>query len=629
MEIPVNIKNILLEEKLDFIEGLSDILLEKIANLTTKPGVYLHKNSEGKVIYVGKAKNLKNRIKSYFQQGRIVDAKTKAMVSHIADFDYIVVDTEEEAFILEDNLIKKYKPKYNILLKDDKTYPYIKVTNEEFPKVFSTRKLIKDGSKYFGPFADVRSMNQMIRLIRSLFYVRSCKLKLTEETIKQGKFKVCLDYHIHKCEAPCVGFVSKEHYNDNIKKGIQILQGRTKEVEKLLEEKMQNLAEELKFEEANDIKNKILKLKDFSSHQKIVSTDLKDRDVFGIARQKEYVCSVVFTVREGKLIGRKHFIVKDNLQSEEAEITKTTIEKWYLENDFLPQEIYLPAEPDDLELITDWLKHKYKKSVIITIPQAGEKRKLIEMANSNAELILEDYIAASESRDKIISKSVLALQRDLRLSRPPIRMECFDNSHIQGTDLVSSMVVFENGKPKKADYRKFKNETVLKNDDFATMKEVINRRYSRLINEKAHLPDLIVIDGGKGQLSAAWEVLNELQIANKVYVIGLAKRLEEIFFPENPESLILPRSSSSLRLLQQIRDEAHRFAITFHRKLRDKRTLQTELSQIEGIGKIKAEKLLKQFGSVKQIQQASFEDLVKVVNQKDANKIIEFFKNKS
>jgi excinuclease ABC subunit C len=627
MEIPNNIKQSLLEEKIEFIEGISNQLLEKIKNLTTKPGVYLHKNKDNKIIYVGKAKNLRNRIKSYFQQGRLVDAKTKAMVSHIADFDYIVVDTENEAFILEDNLIKKYKPKYNILLKDDKTFPYIKVTNEEFPKIFSTRRLVKDGAKYFGPYTDLRLMKNMLKIIRSLFYVRSCNLKLTKESIQKGKFKVCLDYHIHKCQAPCVGYISQEQYNENIKKGIQILLGKTKEVEKFIEGQMDKLAEEMKFEEAKEIRDKLYVLKDFSSNQKIVSTDLKNRDVFGMATLDDFVCTVIFTVREGKLLGRKHFIVKNLLQAGSSEIIQRTIENWYINNEFLPDEIFLPTEPEDLEYITDWLKKKFKSQVNISIPQIGEKRKLIEMTNSNAELILQDHISALESREKIISKAVLSLQRDLHLNKAPVRMECFDNSHIQGSDLVSSLVVFENGKPKKSDYRKFKNETVNRNDDFATMKEVVMRRYTRLLSEKSQLPDLIVIDGGKGQLSAAWEVLNELQIQNKITIIGLAKRLEEIFFPEKSDSLILPKSSSSLRLLQQIRDEAHRFAITYHRKLREKRIIHTQIEEIPGIGKKKSENLIKHFGSVKQIRQANFEQLKEIVSEKDANQILDYFKN--
>jgi len=307
MEIPFEIRNTLNSEPIEIEQSISDKLKQKLAEVPTKPGVYLHKNSAGTIIYVGKAKNLRNRLRSYFQEGRFVDAKTKAMVSHIDDFDYLVVDTEDEAFILEDNLIKKHKPKYNILLRDDKTYPYIKVTNEEFPKIYPTRKIIKDGSKYFGPYSDVPSMKMLLRIIRSLFYVRSCNLKLNTKSIQEGKFKLCLDYFIHKCLGPCVGYISKEQYQENIKSAIQILQGRTKKLLQMLEDKMNELAEQEKFEQAAEVRDKLLKLQDFNARQKIVSQDLKDRDVFGIARIEDYVCSVVFLVREGKVIGKKTF----------------------------------------------------------------------------------------------------------------------------------------------------------------------------------------------------------------------------------------------------------------------------------------------------------------------------------
>lgn len=625
MEIPSEIRNALSAEPIEIEQSLNEKLKRKLAEVPTKPGVYLHKNAAGTIIYVGKAKNLRNRLRSYFQEGRIVDAKTKAMVGHIDDFDFLVVDTEDEAFILEDNLIKKHKPKYNILLRDDKTYPYIKVTNEEFPKIYPTRKVIKDGSKYFGPYSDVPSMKMMLRIIRSLFYVRSCNLKLTKQSIAESKFKLCLDYYIHKCEGPCVGYVTREHYQDNIKSAIQILQGRTKKLVQLLEERMQELAENEKFEQAAEIRDKLLSLQDFAAKQKIVSQDYKDKDVFGIARIEDYVCSVVFLVREGKVIGKKHFFVKTSLEATESAIIQRTLETWYMSAEFIPDEVLLPHEPDDLEYISDWIRHKFKQSVAFAIPQAGEKQKLVAMVNENAKFILQEHINSIEKREKQIPKAVLSLQRDLRLKRPPIRLECFDNSHIQGTDLVSSMVVFEQGKPKKSEYRKFKNETVQRNDDYATMKEVVRRRYTRVLNEKQQLPDLIIIDGGKGQLNAAVEVLDELQILGKTNIIGLAKRLEEVFVPGEADSILLPKASLSLRLLQQIRDEAHRFAITYHRKLREKRTLQTELTKIKGIGKTKAEKLLKHFGSVKSIREQTKEELSKVVSVADADRIIDYF----
>jgi len=612
-------------EQLQLSKDLNPNIENKLAQLPTKPGVYMFKDSSNRIIYVGKAKNLRNRVRSYFQEGRLVDAKTRAMVSHIYDLEYIIVDTEDEAFILEDTLIKRHKPKYNILLRDDKTYPYIRITNEEFPRIFSTRRVVRDGSKYFGPYSDVSTMKALLRFIRNIFFVRSCQLNLTEESIAKNKFRLCLDYHIHKCEGPCVGYVSKEQYSNNIKKAIQILNGRTKDLEKQMQDEMDSLSEQMKYEEAAAVRDRLNKLHDFANKQKIVSSDLIDRDVFGLFRSNEFACSVVFIVREGKLIGRKHFIIKDAQNSENSEILQRTLESWYLERDFLPKEIFLPTEPLDLEYLTDWLSKRFNHSLTISIPQSGEKAKLVQMANSNAEQILIEYLNAIEMREKIIPRAVQSLQRDLRLKRPPMHIECFDNSHIQGTDLVSSMVVFEGGKPKKSEYRKFKNETVLRNDDFAAMKEAVRRRYTRVMNENKQLPDLIVIDGGKGQLNIAYEVLEELQIADKVPIIGLAKRLEEIFIPGQSESIQLPKSSSSLILLQHIRDEAHRFAITYHRKLREKRTLQTELMAIPGIGKKRAEQLLQHFGSVKRVYDATKEELREVVNEKTAEAIWEYF----
>lgn len=530
-------------EQLQLSEDINPDIAQKLAQLPTKPGVYLYKDSSDRIIYVGKAKNLRNRVRSYFQEGRFVDAKTKVMVSHIYDLEYIIVDTEDEAFILEDTLIKKHKPKYNILLRDDKTYPYIRITNEEFPRIFSTRHIIRDGSKYFGPYSDVSTMKALLRFIRNMFFVRSCSLNLTDESIAKNKFRVCLDYHIHKCEGPCVGYISREQYNSNIKKAIQILNGRTKELEKLMQDEMERLSEQMKFEDAAVIRDRLVKLHDFANKQKIVSSDLADRDVFGLFRSNEFACTVVFIVREGKLIGRKHFIIKDSLNSDQSEIIQRTLEAWYLDRDFLPKEIYLSAEPFDTEYLMDWLSKRYNHPLSIIIPQTGEKLKLVQMANSNAEQILIEYLNAIEMREKIIPRSVQSLQRDLHLKRPPLRIECFDNSHIQGTDLVSSMVVFEGGKPKKSEYRKFKNETVLRNDDFAAMKEAVMRRYTRVLSEKKQLPDLILIDGGKGQLNIAYQVLQELQIEDKVPIIGLAKRLEEIFTPGESESLQLPKSS--------------------------------------------------------------------------------------
>jgi excinuclease ABC subunit C len=613
----------------------NQLLLEKINGLPAKPGVYQYKNRAGKIIYVGKAIKLRNRVKSYFLNGKIFDAKTKALRKHIYDMEYIITDTETEALILENTLIKDLKPKYNILLKDDKTYPYIRITNEYYPRIFSTRTLIKDGSKYFGPFTDLKGMNNVLTTLRKIFRFRSCEINITSETISNQKHKVCLDYHINKCDGPCEGKISSSRYNEYVKNAQNIINGNTRELEQKLEALMTELAEDLKFEEANAIKYKLLLVKEYSSKQKIVTTDLIDRDIIGLYIQDEMCCSLVFKIREGKLIGKRHFIFHNVMDSDAEELIGRTLQAWYSETDFIPSEIYLPNDFEDIEQVSKWLAEKKGRAVNIQIPKIGDKKKLIDMANKNAEFILKEEILALDRREQVIPRAVLSLQRDLRLAKPPQIIECFDNSHMQGSELVSSMVRFVDGKPKKSEYRKYKNKTVLRNDDFAAMREVVFRRYSRIIEENEQgmanatkMPDLIMIDGGKGQLSSAFEIIKELGLDKKVIVIGLAKRLEEVFFPYESEAVLLPRTSSSLRLIQQVRDEAHRFAITFHRSLRDKRTLQTELTEIKGIGKKTADTLLTEVGSVRRILELDDEELSKYLNQKQIAALKEHFKEK-
>lgn len=600
-------------------------LENKINNLPKSPGVYLYKNKNGKVIYVGKAVNLRNRVKSYFQSNKPQDAKTVALVKNVFDVEYIVTDTEAEALILEDTLIKKYKPRYNIMLRDDKTYPFIRITNEDYPRIFSTRRVVRDGSKYFGPYADVKSMKRLIKLVRSIFKLRSCKLKLNDEAIKQGKFKICLDYQIGKCYGPCEGLISRNEYLENVKNAISFINGKTRAVEQELLSKMEQAAEELRFEQAAYYRNQYLTLKEYTEHQKIVTTELIDRDVFGFASEDNFACVLVFNIREGKLIGKRHFVMKNNIDSSFQDILQAGIERLYLETEFIPDEILLPFELYEAQFIVEYLKARKNKKVEIVVPKLGDKKKLVNLANENAQFQLREYLLALRKKDAELPKMLLEIQRDLHLRKPPRRIECFDNSHIQGTDYVSSLVVFKDGKPNKSEYRKFKIKTVSQNDDFAAMREAVLRRYTRLLDEGKDLPDLIVIDGGKGQLNEAVSVLKELNIYDKVEVISIAKRLEEIFYPEQSESLILPRSSLALQLIQKIRDEAHRFALTYHRKLREKRTLTTELLNIDGVGEKTANKLLSSFGSVAQIKEKTTEELSKVVGKKVAEKIYNYF----
>jgi len=614
---------------MDNINLDSENLRHKIAELPNKPGVYQYKNTDGKIIYIGKAKALRNRVSQYFDNNRYRDVKTKVLVSQIYDVEIILTDSETEALLLENNLIKEHKPKYNILLKDDKSYPYIRVTNEEYPRIFFTRTVIRDGSKYFGPYIDSKHLNFLLHTIRSLFPIRSCNLPLSDDSIANKNYKVCLDYHIKKCEGPCEGLVSKEHYNNHIALAIQILNGRTSRVEEQLEEEMNIYSEKMMFEEAAFVRNRIHKLREYSTKQKVLIPDSIDRDVVAFSRDDNNACSVILTIREGKLVGKRHYYISNVLHQTDEEILRVSLDKWYMETDVIPDEIFLPLELEDSEFIYDWLEKKRGSKIDITVPKIGDKRKLINMATANAEFMLRDLHLQQAKREESVPRSVASLHRDLQLQRPPRRIECFDNSHLQGTDYVSAMVVFVDGKPRKGDYRKYKIKSFKGNDDFEAMREVVERRYSRMIRENSHMPDLIIIDGGKGQLSSAVEILDSLGLYGKIPIIGLAKRLEEVFLPEQSDSILLPKTSSSLRLLQALRDEAHRYVITFHREVRSKRTLTTELTQIDGVGDKTAQKLLRIIGSVKSIANSTLEELTKHTGISTATKIFNYFANKT
>ncbi len=599
-------------------------LHEKASQLPPQPGVYLFKDASGTILYIGKAKNLRHRVRQYFDQSRKHDAKTIAMLRRAVDIDCIVTDTDVEALLLENNLIKQHQPRYNILLKDDKTYPYIRITNEEYPRIFPTRRVVRDGSLYFGPYADVQHMHFLLKIIRSLFPIRSCSLPLNQESIARRKFKVCLDYHIGKCEGPCEGLVTREHYRQHIEQAISFLRGKTRAIEQQLTEQMNRLAEELKFEQAASVRDRLEKLRSYVARQKVVTPELLDRDVIGFAEIEKFACIIVLTIREGKLIGKHQWIIPSS-HEDASDMVRAVLERWYLESEDIPSQILLPFEiGEHADFLLEWFQQAHKAHVELVVPKIGDKRKLVNLACANAEFQLRDFILQRAKREHAIPRAVTALQRDLRLPAPPLRIECFDNSHLQGSEYVSSMVVFVNGKPHKSEYRRYRLRSVEGNDDFRAMAEVVRRRYERLLKEEQSLPDLIIVDGGKGQLSAACEVLEEFGITDKVSIIALAKRLEEIFMPGMAESILLPRTSSSLRLLQQIRDEAHRFAIEYHRLLRTKRTLHSELLEIPGIGKLTATKLLRQFGSVAAIRSASLEQLAAIVGKRTAEKVHSF-----
>lgn len=605
------------------LSGADLSLIEKIEALPSRPGVYQFKNIDGKIIYVGKAQNLRNRVRQYFHKSRSADLRIDAMVSKIADVELTATDSEIEALILEANLIKQLKPRYNVLLKDDKSYPYIAITKEPFPRVFVTRRKTS-GSRYFGPYTDVKSMRSALKTVRDLFMIRSCNLDLTEESIKKNKFKVCLDFHIKKCEGPCEAYVSKEHYNSLINQAAQVLCGKTKIVLESLKKEMDAHAVASRFEEAAIIRDRMNALSMYSEKQKIVDSTETDRDIIALVSKEDDACAVIFKVREGKMIGSQHIYLSNTSGKPFSELLEAVLERYYLEQEDIPPELFLSAEIRNTEIIQNWLEKKSGHPVNIQFPKSGDKAKLVALVHTNAQFWLDELELMRLKRGDIIPNSLKALQRDLRLSAPPRRIECFDISNIQGADTVASLVVFADGKPKKSEYRKFKIRTVEGPNDFASMQEVIERRYARLLQEKNILPDLIMVDGGKGQLSSAIEVLNKLKL-NTVPIIGLAKRLEEVFLPKQNEPVQLPRTSSGLRLMQQIRDEAHRFAVTFHRSVRTKRIIQTELAIIQGVGKKRANDLLETFGSIQGVRAATEEQLITIVGKTAAKNILKYF----
>ena len=602
---------------------MNSILENKLKHLPAKPGVYQFKSDNDKVIYVGKARNLRNRVKSYFQS-RSINAKTDALLKKINDVELVVTDSEIEALVLENNLIKELKPRYNIDLKDDKSFPFIKITNEPFPQIYSTRRVVKDGSKYFGPYTSVKSMKSALRMINQIFRIRSCKYDINDETIAKKKYKLCLDYHINKCDGPCEGLISEAEYNNMVQEVIKVIRGKTDDLIKELETRMENASKQTDFEKAAEIRDKLQQLKIISSKQKVVSNDFEDRDVISVAYEgKDSACSI-FNIRSGKLVGKKQLKLSLKGGEELPEIYNSAIKFYYSEHTEIPKELLFEVEPTDAELLREWLNLRAERKVKFIIPQRGELKSLVKMCKQNALLQLKEIQIQKMKREGNVPYALSALQRDLRLDNLPKKIECFDISNLQGTDSVASMVVFVNGKPKKSLYRKFIIKEVEGPDDFASMKEVIRRKYTRALENKDDLPNLIMVDGGKGQLSSAVEVLNNLGLKH-IPVIGLAKRLEEVFFPQKSEAESIPKTSSGLKLLQQIRDEAHRFAITFHRKRRSKRTFTTELTDIPGIGASTAQKLIKEIGSVNSIKKVAIETLTAVVGIKKAELIIKYF----
>ena len=591
-----------------------------VKRLPSKPGVYQYFDEDGTIIYVGKAKSLKSRVSSYFNKDQQHGAKISLLVRRIAHIEVVVVDSEIDALLLENNLIKKYQPRYNVLMKDDKTYPWICLKNEPFPRVFSTRHVIRDGSQYFGPYASGKMMHTVLDLIRHLFPLRTCKLKLTPENIKAGKFDICLEHHIGKCNAPCVGKESEEEYNEYIKEVKEILKGNIHHVKKNLKSVMMQHAEAMAFEKAHAVKEKIDLLERYQSKSIVVSTTVKDVDVFSLKSDDNEAFVNYLKVINGAIVQAHSVELKKRLDESDEELLLHAIidiRKRFFSNS---KEIIIPINLD-IEL----------PDVQFTVPQRGDKKKLLELSERNVKFFRldlkkkRDLIDPERHTNRILDR----MMKDLRMKVLPKHIECFDNSNMQGDHAVAACVVFKNTKPSKRDYRHFNIKTVVGPDDYASMEEIIYRRYSRLLEEEKDLPQLIIIDGGKGQLSAAMNSITKLGLRGQITVIGIAKRLEEIYFPGDSIPLYLDKTSESLKIIQQARDEAHRFGITHYRKKHQKSLISTELSDIKGIGPATAKALLKKFKSVKRIKEADLKSLEEVVGIAKAQTVFSFYSGAS
>ncbi len=585
-----------------------------IKNLPKNPGVYRYYDKDTKLLYIGKAKNLKNRVSSYFNN-KDHSFRIQLMVRKIHNIEYSIVDSEKDALLLENALIKELQPKYNILLKDDKSYPYIKILNEPFPRIQFTRKYENDGAEYFGPYVSLHRVRTILDFIKKLYLIRSCTLALNEKNIKAGKFKVCLEYHIGNCLAPCVGFQTKVDYDNNIEQIRKILKGRLQEVRTILKLQMTEYAEQLEFEKAENRKQKLEYLKEYTTNSMVVNPGLGNFHVFGFADDEKKAFINYFYVYEGCIIKTKAITLQKNLEETPEELLQFAIVDM-LGNTNEQNDVLLPFET---AIENDFIK--------ISVPKIGDKKQLVELAQRNALFQKQKGKNTVEKPKTDNTTRILELmKRELKLNQLPRHIECFDNSNFQGTNAVSACVVFKNAKPSKTEYRHFNVKTVIGANDFDTMKEVVYRRYHRMIIEQEKLPDLVVIDGGKGQLSAAMESIYSLQLQEKMQVVSIAKRLEEIYYPNDPIPLHISRKSDTLKIIQHIRNEAHRFGITFHRNKRDKNTLKTELHEIKGIGGKIAEKLLQEFGSVKNIKEVTLLELESKIGKAKAKIVYDYFK---
>lgn len=594
-------------------------LKDAVSRLPSNPGVYRYYDEKGDIIYIGKAKNLKKRVGSYFSKNH-ESFRTTTMVARICNIEFTIVDTEIDALLLENVLIKKYQPRFNVMLKDDKTYPYLRITAERFPRISITRKPVKDGSEYFGPYASGRMMHTILELVNALYPTRTCNLNLQPESIAAGKFRICLEYQIGNCKGPCEGYQTEEEYQQSIQQIRNILRGNIFEVKTHLKQLMQQAAERLQFEDAAQYKKRLEILENYQSRSTIVSQTITDIDVFSITGDDKTSYVNYMKVANGMIIQTQNFEYRKKLGEGPAEILELAIAEVREKALNKSREILVPFE---MELEIEKTK--------ITVPKSGDKRKLLDLSLKNAELYRRDK---TEQYEKLnpelrVDRLLTQMMKDLRLKELPRHIECFDNSNIQGTSPVSACVVFKDGKPSKKDYRHFNVKTVVGANDFATMYEVVTRRYKRLIEENQPLPQLVVIDGGKGQLGMAVQALQDLGIYGKMALIGIAKRLEEIFYPGDNLPLYLDKKSETLRIIQQLRDEAHRFGITHHRNRRDSSTLRSELLNIEGVGEKTMQLLLRELRSVKRIREASTEQLVALVGEKKTKLIRAYFEQEA
>ncbi len=593
---------------------MSSSLELQLKTLPNSPGVYQYFDKNDAIIYVGKAKNLKKRVTSYFTKNH-ENGKTRVLVKKIVRIKHIVVNTETDALLLENNLIKKYKPRYNVLLKDDKSYPWLCIKKERFPRVFMTRRVIKDGSEYFGPYTSVRTVKVLLGLIKELYPLRTCNYDLSQKNINESKYKVCLEYHLKNCKGPCEGLETASHYNDSIKEIKNIIKGNFKESLEKFQNKMMKFAEEMKFEEAQKIKEKLDLLSNYQSKSTIVNPTINNVDVFSIISDETHGYANFLKISNGAIIQSHTTEIKKKLDESDKELLELFIVEIRQRFESQSSEIYVPFDVD------------LGESVKVTIPKLGDKKRIVELSERNAKYYRQEQFKQIKivDPDRHVKRIMAQMKKDLRLKEEPRHIECFDNSNIQGTNPVAACVVFRDGKPSKKEYRHYNIKTVTGPDDFASMEEVVYRRYKRLLSEGESLPQLIIIDGGKGQLSSALKSLDILGLRGKIAIVGIAKRLEEIYYPDDPIPLYLDKKSETLKITQYLRNEAHRFGITFHRNKRSKSAIQSELEQIPDIGKQTITTLLRKFKSAKRVKEASFADLKEVIGNVRATKVYEYY----